>query len=307
VSNHEVGQVVIHPQPKECGAEGWDGVLLGRIIVCRHCRAEDDYELTAKANMTLSAQMLARVAMRDAREDGPAITFGVPCLWDGTILRRPSQGLSALRAAVAHEPERAELWRRLGNLARRYDRLKEAEEAFRKAVELDEREVEATHSLAEMYWTTRRFPEAGRHLGMTIERLRDGNAPAEMRAAISRSTLEMLRAGLDIDPTPLALMASWERGTMGGDPMIALSSVDLRELSDDAWDRLAEFLLDKRLITVGLTLELPEPEERTQLAALLSRRESPVLGVRPYTPPPPGRNRPCPCGSGKKRKVCCGP
>jgi tetratricopeptide (TPR) repeat protein len=307
VSTYEVGHVVAHPQPEQCRAEGWDGVLLGRVIVCKRCRAEDDYQLTGEANMTLSAQMLVLCATRDNPAEGPALTLGAACLWDGTIVRRPSQGLAALRASVARESERAEPWRRLGNFARRYGRMEEAERAFRKSVELDEREVEAAHSLAEMCWNARRFREAAPLLGLTIERLRDGDAAAELRQAMSRSTLEMLRAGLDMDPTPIALMAVWEQGTTSGTPVVGLSSVDLRELSDAAWDRLAEFLLDKRLIKAGLTLDMPEPGEHTQLAALLCRRESSVMAVRPYTPPPPGRNRPCPCGSGKKRKLCCGP
>lgn len=31
-----------------------------------------------------------------------------------------------------------------------------------------------------------------------------------------------------------------------------------------------------------------------------------TVGLEPYLPPPAGRNAPCPCGSGKKYKRCCG-
>ncbi len=305
VSTYEISHVLVHPQLERCRAEGWDGVVLGRVIVCRRCGAEDDYQLTAAAHMTLTAQVLTLCATKQDPDESPAFYLGVACLWDGTVVRRPSQGLAVLRDAVARNPGRAELWRRLGNFARRYGRTEEAEGAFRKAVELDEREVEAAHSLAEMFWHADRLPEAVRFLAMTIERLCGGDAPTELRFGMARSALGMVRALLDTDPAPLALMAVWSRGDVGGDPVVSVSSVDLRELSDTESERLAEFLVDKKVLRAGLTSEVPEPGEHTQLAALLSRRDS--AGLRPYIPAPAGRNRPCPCGSGKKRKLCCGP
>src|SRR5258708_611468 len=153
---------------------------------------------------------------------------------------RPRGGASPARAVppgrLGRSPPRAH--HRVGTLARRYGRIEEAAEAVRKCVDPAVREVEAAPSPAEMYWNARRFGEAGPLLGMTMERLRDGDAPAELREAMLRSTLEMLRAGLDMDPTPIALTAVWERGTTGGNPVVGLSSVDLRELSDPAWARL---------------------------------------------------------------------
>ncbi len=51
-----------------------------------------------------------------------------------------------------------------------------------------------------------------------------------------------------------------------------------------------------------------------QLARLEARRGAPIRSPRPRTPseadphslPSPGRNDPCPCGSGRKFKKCCG-
>ena len=58
VSTYEIGHVLVHPELERCRAEGWDGVVLGRVIVCRRCGAEDDYRLTAAAHVTLTAQVL---------------------------------------------------------------------------------------------------------------------------------------------------------------------------------------------------------------------------------------------------------
>ena len=94
----------------------------------------------------------------------------------------------------------------------------------------------------------------------------------------------------------------------------SLSSVDLRQLEE--WDQLPEFLASPELISVDLTAELPLPEDEP---IILERRLSggwmdlpPDVVLRlPQAPvvrsaPRVGRNAPCPCGSGKKLKKCCG-
>src|SRR5438552_15574685 len=103
---------------------------------------------------------------------------------------------------------------------------------------------------------------------------------------------------------PLARMRSWTTGTpLAVTSVVKVSSVDLRHLSARQWDRLADLLADEKTIAATLTQDVPEPGEQTQLATLLDGKVIPALA--PYSPSPPGKNRPCPCGSGKKRKLCC--
>ena len=59
--------------------------------------------------------------------------------------------------------------------------------------------------------------------------------------------------------------------------------------------------------------ELPDEEEQIDWEAPSDETSAPIYTRTPYTPPqsyiaPPrtGRNEPCPCGSGKKYKKCCG-
>jgi tetratricopeptide (TPR) repeat protein len=292
----------VHPDVELCRGEGWDGVYLGRVIACMTCGAEDDYALTSSALMTLGAEVLRAAA----GEDCPGFHLTVAKLWDGTVVRRASQALAVLRAAAAEQPERAESWRRLGNFALRCGRPDEAETSYRRAIEVDDREVEAAHSLAEMLWQADRVAEALAFVAKTIERLPGCDSDPDLRLGMARSAIEMLRTGLELSPQPLALMACWSRGTAGRDPVVSVSSVDLRRLADAAWDRLGEFLGEETVVAARLTTDVPDPREESQLAELLARRtHAQRAWVRPYLPSPPGKNRPCPCGSGKKRKMCC--
>ena len=304
VATYEVGHVIVHPDLEKCRAEGWDGLFLGRIIVCKSCSAEDDYTLGGDAHLALMGQTLGLVASRVEADERTGFQIGVANLWDGTTVRRASQGLAILREAAASQPARADRWRRLGNFALRCGSRDEAEMAYRKAVEADGREAEAAHSLAEMLWESGRIQESAPFVARTIERLCNCDSPPDLRFEMARSALGMVRTSLGMSREPLALMAAWARGTTpAGDPLVSLSSVNLCDLSDDEWERLAELLADEDTCAARLTRDLPEPGERTQLAALIGREEIP--GLRPYLPSPPGKNRPCPCGSGKKRKVCC--
>ncbi len=109
---------VVHPKPEECRAEGWDGVLLSRIVECRKCGAVDDYKLTPTAHLALMGQVLRRA--HDAEgAGGTRIVLGASTLFDGTIVRRASQGIAHLRQVVEMNPMSAEAWRRLGNTLER--------------------------------------------------------------------------------------------------------------------------------------------------------------------------------------------
>ena len=154
---YEVAWALVNPEPDACDAEGWDGVLLGRVIECIECGAVDDYELTPMARLLLAARILASRGARE--EDAETATqvgarLGVATLSDGTVVRRPTHALDHLRRATIEQPDRGEAWRRLGDACLRYGREEEAEQAWREAVKVDPHESEAAIRLVERRRTT---------------------------------------------------------------------------------------------------------------------------------------------------------
>ena len=303
---YEVRYVLVHPEvfPRHLRPGGdpteWDGVVLSRIIECKHCGAEDQYELTARAVLVIAAKMGVVPRSDDPDpEDGHGVMMIAACLWDGTIMQRPSEGIRHLRALAEKSPERGEPWRRLGNLYKRYDRMREAEEAWRRAVR-DETEMEAAYSLAVWLGKDERPREGVPFLLMAIERLPAAKLPDDQRRAMAEVLCDILREAAPRLRPPLALQACWNDGHIGGQPIVRLSCLELTRIR---WERLAELLGSARFLSLGFTTELPDDDE-TQLEALLEGDfDPPVPHVR--AAPRVGRNEPCPCGSGKKHKKCC--
>jgi SEC-C motif len=307
-ARHEVPWAMWYP---EAEADGWDGIVLGRVIDCRGCGAVDDYTLT-----TMTRAALSLIAVADAEGPGVAsrrtlpqtgrVIVGLASLWDGTVIRRPSQGLSHLRALAEGRPQSAEAWRRLGNLCERYGLPVEAEEAWRKAACNDDREWEAVFSLARHLLGDR--PDEGfLFVRQAVERLPRATINPEGRVIFARALVDLIFRLLACTDEPLALIAAWPAGKEGADVVVHVSSVDLREVTDG--DRLVEFMARTDVASMGLTPELPT-DRPTQLEQLL---DGEALDLPPFLPQPPhvrtsprvGRNEQCACGSGKKHKKCC--
>ena len=72
-------------------------------------------------------------------------------------------------------------------------------------------------------------------------------------------------------------------------------------------DRAEEVLAlaDDHGIKVVVGVEENEPEDLGGLERLIAKTGEPVQAT-PKSAPKIGRNDPCPCGSGKKYKKCCG-
>jgi hypothetical protein len=244
---------------------------------------------------------------------GSRVIFGVSKLWDGTVARRPSHVLQHLSRLTDRHPENGEAWRRLGNAQERFGQAQEAEISWRKALEIDPNELESVYSLARALGARDQWPEAFGFLRKGIELLPSAQGiDPDYRLELSRALVELLDWTLEITDEPIALMASWSSGAVNEQPVVTVSSVDLRKV--ERWHRLAELLVSEEIISAGLTSELPE-EEPTILQRRLAGdwTEPPAVVTESPSRAPVvrrkgrvGRNAPCPCGSGKKYKRCCG-
>ena len=312
-ANYEVPWATMHPDAKQHEADGWDGVVLGRIIECRACGAEDEYMVSPLSKTVMLLRALAEHEHRQRSGDDREgrLVIGVAQLGDGTLVRRPSQAIAHLRALTQAQPESGVAWRRLGNAFERYDRIEQAEEAWRKAITVDRTEFEAAFSLAKAHFGDDRLTEGFAFLNQAIERFprAKGLAP-ELRGSAAACMVGFLRAMLECADEPIALMASWSGGEMAADRQVVhLSSVDLRMVRN--WDGLTRFIAATDLYSLSLTPELPT-DEVTQLDAILHGGLGPELRLPSRSTPyvrssaRVGRNEPCPCGSDKKFKKCCG-
>jgi len=301
-SKHEIRWALMHPEPEECEANGWDGVLLGRAVECPSCGVADDYALTPVAKLGLVARAIASGGVTS---EPTGVRIGVAGLFDGTVVRRPTQALDHLRKYVSEDPESGEAWRRLGNACNRYGREAEAEEAWLRAVKADAQECEAAFSLIERCRSTGRPDDATSFLQLAIERFGGArNLDAVLRRRMADAIANYLE-GLVHSNWPAALEAVWRDGALGNEPIVRMSAVDLSKITN--WERLAAFLGSANLHALRLTADIPS-EEYTQLESLL--RDEMLLDYTPSQPfvrasPKVGRNDPCTCGSGKKFKRCC--
>jgi hypothetical protein len=314
-AKHKFEYVMFNPKIKPQRNDDWDGVFLPRIIECERCDAVDDYRLGVLSYMRLTAEILEMASSDESglgAQGGGRVITGVSQLWDGTVVRRPSQAIAHLRELTERHPESGEAWRRLGNAQERFGRPSQAEISWRKALEVDPGELESAYSLAKCLGERGQWPEAFGFLRKGIELLPDSrDIDQGHRLDLSQSLVGLLDWTLDITDEPIALMATWSSGVVNEKAFVTVSSVNLRRVKN--WDRLAELLVSEDMIAANLTAELPEDEP-----TILERRltgnwteppdiESlpPTLVVKPR--PRVGRNAPCPCGSGKKYKKCCGP
>ncbi|MCP4677067.1 MAG: hypothetical protein GY854_16440 [Deltaproteobacteria bacterium] len=310
---HEFEYALVNPNIEK--ADGWDGVLLPRIIECTRCGAVDDYTISPLSYLKITSEM-ALVAIggkygKGARP-GSRIVFGISQLWDGTTVHRASQAISHLTHLTKRHPQSAKAWCCLGNAQERFGQLQQAEVSWRKAIDTDPEELEATYSLAESLGRRDQWPEAFELLRQGIRLLpkADGIDP-DLRLSLSRALVDILWRILDVTDEPIALMASWSDGQSKKTAFLTVSSVDIRRVDD--WDRLAEFLVTEDVFAADLTAEVPEEEP-----TILERRLAGdwIESALPHEPAPPlpvvnpqhrvGRNAPCPCSSGKKYKRCCG-
>jgi hypothetical protein len=302
-TGYETPYATIHPRPESL-AEAWDGIVLGRVFECPACEQVDDYSVTARTRLELTARAIA-----DAAGRGPGRVIVGECrLLDGTLVTRPSRALDHLRELAARHPEQAEGWRRLGNACERYGLFDRAEEAWRKAFDLDPDEFEAAFSLAERLFDDspeRAFP----FLRRAVECLPKATGlSSEQRDGFGQALARLIARTLECTDDSLALRAMWQGPRVGNEVVAHVSSVDLSAVSD--FGRLGSFMARSDVLGLALTSELP-PDSPTQLECLLEGTDDtsrPILYRLPpqvRQEPRVGRNDPCPCKSGKKYKKCC--
>ena len=306
VGKHKVRRLMINP---DAGAR--PDVFLGRIIHCAKCGAEDEYELTGKARLTVITAALALDSSKAPQHIDDPVVFGAPALKDGFRYRRPSEAVRHMREKLEKDPGDVDGWVRLGNFLRRHDEREKAFEAYLKAETLDASNLDALVNLMTFMAEQDRLEKSWDYLRRAVEALPKG-APETRRLVVPLLSSHLQAAAKGVDG-PMWLHAVWMGDVNARKAgMATMSAVDLTRLR--RWDRLEEFLKEPGLEVLVFTKDGPM-DRPTILEKKLERsgvrgKPDPVIfdfgrdGLIPTGVP--SRNAPCPCGSGLKFKKCCG-
>ena len=291
LGRYHVGSVLFDPtgDPER---EIEDRVTFTGYFRCRACDSPGPWELATSALAGLTALFLGYMTEED---DVPPFV-GSMRIFDGRRIRTCAEGVDHIRELIAHDERNAFLWVRLGNLLKRGGEAGGAFEAYTRAVELDETDIEALCQLGEFLVDRGDNEEAALHLHAVLEHARESTElPRELRVQLVREALELLfhinrrtKGAIDVFPQPQ--LDDVDRPD--DEPLV----LELREFNlsrESDWDLLCSSIIGERTF---------HDDSRQQ--ARRRHRDAvagPAIAERKIA-----RNDPCPCGSGKKFKRCHG-
>jgi hypothetical protein len=266
---------------------------------CRKCNAGGPWKLPTETLMYLTAMMIADLS---EMEDVPMV-FGTATTFDGYVMRYATDGEAHLKKLIDREPERAFLWTRLGNLYGHAELYERAQPAYERALELDPKDIEAHGMLAHLLCETGRSLEGVPHWHAVLKHVRDARqVNTETRRHLVREAIENLLQAHAESKGKIDLLPEMTPELLKGRPKDEPVVLELREVDLGSEKGLKE-LCD---------MFLGPPRRRVpNLFGRRSEREPEMTDDRPPTPVhresrTVGRNEPCPCGSGRKYKKCCG-
>lgn len=307
-----VGRIFIDPErlQKTTGAAPpmEPAVTFTGLFRCKQCGGSGPWEFPPRTAMWLAAMVFGMV-LRLKRAD---ISIGLLQLFDGTRVQCGAAAEDYLKQKIAESPDDAFLWNRLGNLYDNAGHKKLARPAYERALQLDPGEIESNHTLGcyhmndgDRQAAAECFQRIARHARTAPRR------DPEFLEEIVRDTLSKLfdlHCETDGEiPFPPDFDVPPPQGRMRADEPAAVYLTELDLGTDEAWDTLT---------TLCLTGKMPQHEmERVRkageaamgnprrLPAGPSQREKAATASHDRRV---GRNAPCPCGSGRKYKRCCG-
>lgn len=310
--------VYVEPDRNKCEREGWDGYVMGDIVVCKFCRAEDDYTLSNRSAHLLAIRTLRLLGVFSQTQRTEDLSDGVVTVArlesvGGLQIRRQSEALRIWTQRTEREPGNVDAWFRCGNVFSKIKRYDEAIECFRRAIALEPGHIEALGSLLSLLML-RRAPFGIQLAQQLFDAFDKFPKQVEERQTMTPTLVAALREILK-SGQQLSLVATWPAHELAGRAILKTDAVDLRRVT--RWDTLEDFIADSRITglhireaspsDVGSILEKLLQSERAHRSSLGATR---VIGdgSTPYVRSAPrlGRNDPCHCGSGTKFKKCHG-
>lgn len=234
-------------------------------------------------------------------EDDAPVMFGSIATFDGRSFRYATECEEHLKELIEREPDRAFLWVRLGNLYRQSEENVLAETAYRKAIELDECDIEAHALLGGILVDTGRSLDAVPHWHAFLKHVRAANdVKDEVREILFTGVMDELLGAEAEAQGPIDSFPPKDGADIVGPPSHEASNIEIHSL-DLSTKKGFEELCD-------MFIDTPDRRRRDWIDRPSTR------GRRHHVPVPQGaaaercigRNDPCTCGSGRKYKKCCG-
>lgn len=306
--HYALHRVFIDPkQPSE--------VVVGQIVQCKGCGSIETYEQTAATRLTLTAEVLrlrllayrgeAQTGQRAQPPESPLILQKPQIMAAGRRFNTLGEAYGFLKTELDKHPESGELHRRLGLVLKNGARPDLALPYLLKAIALAPDDAEAYYNIVEMLIGQERYGEAIPPLKTLIRLCREGAIGEQLRRDLFGGLLEQVMVVEQKTRHRFALFPLQAAGeTAPGPATVYLTSLDL--------SNPREFERAYQLFVTGALPEAPRKGPFQSLWQALSGDEAPP-DEEAFVPPQPlrvprrvGRNEPCPCGSGKKYKRCCG-
>jgi tetratricopeptide (TPR) repeat protein len=220
-------------------------------------------------------------------------------LFDGTVSRWPTQAEAHYRELLEKDPGNYFVWNRLGNIYKTGDVPDLALEAYHKALELNEHDIESLHSIAEIYLDREEPAKAAEYFHRVLLQAR--HAPRQTEPELVRGIVE--------DSLLLARDIHQDSGKTI--PLLPPEiEAEMRDKSGSSGMHAGFNLSNERdlekLIGWLMTGKPPVPSAQGGQPPRPAPRPQPLRRAPPPAPSGKvGRNDPCPCGSGRKFKNCC--
>jgi tetratricopeptide (TPR) repeat protein len=218
--------------------------------------------------------------------------------FDGFAFRYGSQAEDHLKELIAADPQNGLLWSRLGNVYEKGRCPEEAQEAFARAVELNDLDVESHYSLGAYREQDGRLEEAAAHYRKVLMYARrtkhtDFTLLCHMVSYCLDGLLgihHQTNGKLGRLPDAKECLTPEERAALLQSKQPLVVKLEQHDLStEEGWRACCEMFVGKAIPRQMKLWESPDESD-----------------LPPLDLPEPGGNNPCPCGSGRKYEKCCG-
>ncbi|MFO0658264.1 MAG: hypothetical protein U0165_00305 [Polyangiaceae bacterium] len=268
-----VPHVYPHPDPAKCAREGWDGLVLGRVIHCYGCGAIDEYELDAAAKQLL--MMGAARVMGGQSQPHRILPLEIQ-LKSGKTGRRPSEILEDHLNYANENPDDADAWRDYARACQFFDQVEDAIEAWDNVGDLDEEAFDAPFSLGMLYAEMEELEEAYEYFDSALSMLPEcKDAPKGERSRALRIIAQTMAQLNDMLEEPQAICMNWQ---IPGDSEGA-QVIDVAEIEN--WEPIGEFL-ESGMVTEIALAPMTDATDPTPLANAIEtwkkRKKNPFAG-----------------------------
>jgi hypothetical protein len=281
--------------------------VIGDIIQCKGCGSIETYDITAPSRMRITAEMLRVVAFQQAQEkgevsgqlDSPVKTFKrLDMTTLGRKVKSTGEAYHLLKAEIEKYPQNADIQKRMGNLLKNGGKPDLAFPYYLEAIRINPDDVESHYSIVDMLIDQKRYEEAISYLERLVPLCRECKMAERRRrnmfsALLDQAQIIRQETGHNVELFPLAKTENL--AVTNNSITIDLRSFELADPEDFEW--LYNAFRHGQVPENRLKSEVPI--EATPLGG--KTLQLPVAKVEKV-----GRNDPCPCGSGKKYKKCCG-